>query len=506
MKDDRFSSEASYLTKIVNIIQEPNVSNLLILVMSAVVEISGAKRGFLVLLSKNDSPEFRVAHNIDESEITTPQFEVSRTVLAEVLKSGKTIRIENAMESNKYSARDSVQRLGLLSVLAVPLKTGDKVIGAIYLDNTSITGIFDEKKASLVTSFASKIAVVVSTASQTEQLRRQNREMMQQLRDKYKFENLVCASQTMFAVLDRVARIANTSTPVLITGESGTGKELIARSIHYNSNRAEKSFVPVNCGAIPASVIESELFGYVPGAFTGASGTRAGLFETANKGTIFLDEIGEFSAELQVKLLRVLQDGEIRKVGSDSVKNVDVRVISATNKDILSLIKKGVFREDLYYRLNGVKVEIPPLRERREDIALLIEHITKLLSAKSEREKLEIEPSARALLLGYDYPGNVRELEHILQGAAALAEGIIKPEHLPSQLTGSVELKTVVGIPRTIDELNAAKEQARETVEMLFITEALHSAGGNISEASRQTGMNRSQLQQLVSKHGISTV
>ncbi len=303
--------------------------------------------------------------------------------------------------------------------------------------------------------------------------------------------HIIGRSPRMQRIFRFVSKIAPTESAVLLTGESGTGKELLARSIHFQSRRAHRPILTINCGALPENLLESELFGHVRGAFTGATTDKKGLFEQADGGTLFLDEVGELTPPSQVKLLRALQDGEIRRVGSNHAVRVDVRIISATNRNLREAMQKGVFREDLYYRLNVFQIEIPPLRERREDIPLLAGYFLDRYAARMHKTLTGFSEEAQYRLMRYDYPGNVRELENALQRAVALAEDdVVRPEDLPPVMRQAQH-------PR----LEAPKEALRvpdgltlEDVEAMYIQRTLEQTGGNASEASRRLGISRSTL------------
>jgi transcriptional regulator with PAS, ATPase and Fis domain len=298
-----------------------------------------------------------------------------------------------------------------------------------------------------------------------------------------------------------VSKIAPTESAVLLTGESGTGKELLARSIHYQSRRAHKPFLAINCGALPENLLESELFGHVRGSFTGATTDKKGLFEQADGGTLFLDEVGELSPPSQVKLLRALQEGEVRRVGSNTAIRVDVRIISATNRDLRRAMEEGGFREDLYYRLNVFQIEIPPLRERREDIPLLAGYFLDRYAAKMHKSLDGFSEEAQLRLMRYEYPGNVRELENAIQRAVALAEDdVVRPEDLPPQMREAAR-------PR----IEAPKEAVRvpdgltlEEVETIYIQRTLEQVAGNVSEAARRLGISRSTLWRKLKKYDRS--
>ena len=303
--------------------------------------------------------------------------------------------------------------------------------------------------------------------------------------------SIIGATPRMQRIFRFVAKVAPTESAVLITGESGTGKELLAKSIHIQSNRAEAPFVAVNCGALPENLLESELFGHVRGSFTGATTDKKGLFEQADGGTIFLDEIGELTPPNQVKLLRGLQDGEVRRIGSNTSTRVDVRPIAATNRDLRAAMNSGDFREDLYYRLNVFHIEIPPLRERREDIPLLAAYFLEHYGKKMHKRITGFSHDAQMLLLRYAYPGNVRELENAVQRGVALAEGNeILPEDLPPEIRRT-EQPQLQGPKRVLEIPDGL---SLEEVEALYIQRTLDTAAGNASEAARRLGISRSTL------------
>ena len=301
---------------------------------------------------------------------------------------------------------------------------------------------------------------------------------------------LIGESEAMQKVFSAIAKATTTSATTLIIGESGTGKELVARAIHYNSPRNLAPFVPVNCGAIPEGLLESELFGHIKGAFTGATETRAGFFQTADGGTIFLDEISETSLSMQVKLLRVLQDKEVYMVGSTRPRKVDVRILASTNKDLLNLMKKGLFREDLFFRLNVITIDIPSLRERGEDIFLLTQYFATKFAEGLGKPKLRFSENAISVLKNYHWPGNVRELENVVQRLVVMTEGdLIEVPDLPSLMRFSALQKT--GLNRTLSE-----------VEAEYIRNVLTSVGGNKTRAAEILGIDRKTLREKLSKIG----
>ena len=322
--------------------------------------------------------------------------------------------------------------------------------------------------------------------------------------DDFSFTGVFGENPELLTVLETLNKAAASDFPVLIEGESGTGKELMAKVVHSNSNRSSMPFVSVNCGAIPDPLIESELFGHARGAFTGAETSRAGKFELANHGILFLDELGELSLENQVKLLRALQTGEIQRVGSDRNIEVDVRVVAATNKKLYQMTENGTFREDLYYRLSVVSVTIPPLRNRADEIPLLIDYFLKEAADKMGRPPVQLSPKLQAFLKVHKYRGNIRELQNIIYRVSCLADEVAGLRHLPDTirpLTTEPAIKDAEGGMRSLDEMRAL---AKHTAEEQFLTYHLKQNGGHVTTLARKLGMNRSYLQNLMKKHGLS--
>ncbi|MFQ5865747.1 MAG: sigma-54 interaction domain-containing protein [bacterium] len=322
-----------------------------------------------------------------------------------------------------------------------------------------------------------------------------------ELRSTFRFEFIVGHHPKMVNNLKLVSQIADTDATVLVQGESGTGKELIARALHCNSGRQDEPFVPINCGALPESLLESELFGHVRGAFTGAISDKPGWFERANGGTIFLDEVSEMTPALQVKLLRILQAGDYSPVGSTENRKCDVRIIAATNKDLLALVHQERFREDLYYRLNVIDIEVPPLRDRKSDIPLLTQHFINVYSAQYGKENLKMSRDTQRWLLSYAFPGNVRELENIIQRCVALVENnIIQPQHLPPSLNGGTNN---IGLAEKHSSFRAAKQRVVEKFEQEYIVDCLKASQGNVSRAAKSAGIDVKNFHVKMRKYGI---
>ncbi|OPX98320.1 MAG: Transcriptional regulatory protein ZraR [Syntrophorhabdus sp. PtaU1.Bin002] len=326
---------------------------------------------------------------------------------------------------------------------------------------------------------------------------RENTILRSCLKDKYKFENIIGISFPMQKVFELIEKVADTNATVLITGESGVGKELVAKAIHYNSSRKDSPLVVVNCGAIPETLLESELFGYEKGAFTGATGTRYGRFELAHGGSMFLDEIGDMSFNLQVKLLRVLQEKTFERVGGSKTVNVDVRIIAATNRVLDDLVKDGKFREDLYYRLNVVPIHLPPLRERRQDIPLLLNYFLERSNRMNSAEIDGCTEEAMSILMEYDYPGNVRELQNLIERVVVLKKkGSIDLEDLPEKIYGETETPSRLDIEKGYDTLVS-------TFEKNLILQALQETNGVKSKAAQILSINRTTLIEKMKRLGI---
>ena len=343
---------------------------------------------------------------------------------------------------------------------------------------------------------------LVEQAIEHGRLKAENRLLQSQLRSRYRFENIVGTSTALRRVLETVEKVADSDSTVLITGESGTGKELIARALHFNSRRADRMFVTVNCGAIPEELLESELFGHVRGAFTNAIAHREGRFAVANGGTIFLDEIGDMSSSLQVKLLRVLQDRTFEPVGSSKTVKVNVRVIAATNQDLEQAIRERRFREDLFYRLNVIPIETPALRERREDIPLLVHHFLQVMNQEKGKRVEGLSPPALELLCEYDWPGNVRELENLVERLVILrGDGTIEVDELPRSLRRAAE-RPAVAAPR-VPPAGIPFNEVVDRFETDLILQALERTQWNKNRAAQLLGLNRTTLLEKMKKKGL---
>jgi serine/threonine-protein kinase PknK len=493
-------------------------------IIDTAIELTRAERGFLILM-RGGELVFEVALNFRREEVSDPEYEVSRSIARDVAREGRSLITANAEEDDRFRAAHSVARLKLRSILCVPLRSGDDSIGALYLDNRFEQGLFTEDEAFLLEAFSAQAALALRNAdlfaalkesrdqiaelnrqlrgtvetqeAELEKVRRVLETQQESLTFRYNYSSIVGRSQAMAAVLKTVDRITPTGLPVLIVGESGTGKELIARAIHFNSPRAGRPFVSENCAAIPATLFESELFGYVRGAFTGADRDREGLIELADGGTLFLDEIGDLDLGLQKKLLRVLQEGEVRRLGEQRIRKVDVRIVSATNRNLERLIRERKFREDLYYRLCAVTVQVPPLRERTEDIPLLVEHFLAHLAETEGGAEKQIDAGALRVLMAHDWPGNVRELANELRRAWHLTEAMITRDALSRAVLEGHERRLEEGeaLPRLRDVV--------DRVERRLIQEAMQVHGGNKSRVADALGLSRVGLRKKMVRLGL---
>ena len=351
-----------------------------------------------------------------------------------------------------------------------------------------------------------ELEMVVERALERRQLLQENVNLKREVSARYSFENIIGSSPPMQNVYRLIARCAPTNSTVMLRGESGTGKELIARAIHFNSLRKDKPFVTVDCASLSENLLESELFGHVKGSFTGAVANKKGLLEEADGGTLFLDEIGNISLSTQAKLLRFIQEKEFKAVGDIKPRTVNIRLITATNKDLEGMVAEETFRDDLYYRINIFPIEIPPLRERRDDIPALSFHFLKQFSKEIDRKVTEFSGGAMNLLMNHDWPGNVRELENVIHRAVILtSDGIIRQAHLVNVL--DMQPLSGMGVPRTNEELKRIKKVARqksvEEIEKLFVLSALKRNQWSVTESAEDTGMQRSNFQALMKKYDI---
>lgn len=482
------------------LLAESDIQLVLSVAIDSAIEITGGERGMIILFDQDEGILFKAARNLRKEDITNPKFEISRTIINRVKSTGEPICAENALEDLSLKKSASVERLKILSVICLPLCYKDELFGVVYLDNRTLEGAFEDKTFEFAESFADFISLAAYHALEKKKLSNRVETLEADLRSKYQFEAIIGQHEKMVQILKLVAQVANSDATILIQGESGTGKELIACALHFNSNRREQPFIPINCGALPENLLESELFGHVKGAFTGAIKDKPGWFEQANGGTILLDEVSEMTPALQVKLLRILQTGEFSPVGGTGIRRCDVRMVAATNRDLKKLVHEHKFREDLYYRLNVIDLQIPPLRERLSDIPLLAQHFLAKHNSKGAAKRLS--ERASSLLMTYDYPGNVRELENAIHRAFTLSESeTIEAHHLPPTIyKGEKEFSS----SKRPANLTEAKQLAAEKAEQQFAQECLRASHGHIANAAKMAGIDRSNFHKIMNKYHIA--
>lgn len=483
------------------IYSERDVSALLEEVVDSIIEITSCERCFLKIFEEGNNVKIAVAKNSEKKEIDEEADGISEKVIDAATESGNAICITQLLTSDADEEKESTS-LGATSILCVPLKSQDKVLGVMYLDDAKADSYFTPDDALLLSSLGERVGVALENNLLFTELKESQEKLLQDLRGRFNFDEILGNSPQMVEVLKTVADVADTDATVLIEGESGTGKELLARAIHFNSGRSKKPFVPINCAAIPETLLESELFGYEKGAFTGAEQKKPGKFEKANGGTIFLDEIGEMSPLLQVKILRFLQSRQFEPLGSNRVKKSDVRIIAATNKELLSLVKENGFREDLFYRINVINIKLPPLRERKLDIEPLAESFALKFGKKNGKKIKGLDPEALNVLTRYGFPGNIRELENIIERSTILAQGEwITKEELPKTLFEGNDFDYKIKIPQNYGELKALKKKAVEEIEKSFLSHILTKNNDVVSKAAEEARMHRVELHRLINKY-----
>jgi transcriptional regulator with GAF, ATPase, and Fis domain len=456
------------------LIHQRDLSELLDALMDAVIEITNADKGFLVLL-EGDTIDVKVARNLNRENIADAVSQLSDSIIAKVVRSRKPVIVSDAMRDDEFSAAKSVMQLKVSSVICVPLLDRGRLLGLIYVGNDSIRDLFQQDTLRILTVFSSQASLIVANALLLNELRVDNRRLNERL-EQYRFGEIVGTSPPMQQVFRKVEKIAVTDISVLITGETGTGKELIAREIHNRSPRTGKPFITINCGAIPENLLESELFGHVKGAFTGAVANKQGKFQAADGGTLFLDEIGEMPIELQVKILRGLQERVVYRVGDTRPETCDIRILAATNRDLDKEIANGRFREDLYYRLNVVNVELPPLRQRGEDVLVIARYLLSRYSREYDVKVKGLSPNAAVAIRKHAWPGNIRELENRIKKAIVLCESsVIGPDDLG--LTSDV-------LPQIL-----TLAEAKDKFQRDYINEVLALNNGNRTKTARDLGV-----------------
>jgi len=472
-----------------------DLDNLLELIIESVTEVMGARASSLLLLDrKREKLYFQVATGEKKDDVKKFEISLGKGIAGYVAKTGKPLLVEDVTKDSIWDKKIS-ESIGFdtKSIACVPMKIGEEVIGVIEIIDREDGRAIRSEDMEILMAFANLAASAIVKAKEYKKVIEENVDLKAQLEMKYQ---IIGESGEIKKVIADAIKVANSKATVLIIGESGTGKELIARLIHKTGNRKDKPFTVVNCGALPETLLEAELFGHEKGSFTGALFKKIGLFETADGGTIFLDEVGEMSQAMQIKLLRVLQEGSFNRIGSSVPITVDVRVISATNKDLAKMTKERRFREDLFYRLNVIQLKVPALRERREDIPVLAEHFLQRFSTERGIRKMEFSSEAIKAMLSYDWPGNIRELENAIERAVVMGDGNkVMVDDLP---IGNTDLWFQGGI-----EVGMNLKDAQEIFKKEFLKKTLAYTHGNRKKAAEILKIQRTYLSRLISEFNL---
>jgi transcriptional regulator with GAF, ATPase, and Fis domain len=478
---------------------------LLVKIVGEILLLSDTERGFIMLYEGDGSLSFGLGRTRKGGDLEAQEFKISMSTAESVAENAVPIIAAGPEALRAIRDKKSVADLGLKTIICVPLRAPGGVQGVLYADSRSAVPELTTVKTEIVNAFAEQAAVAIENAKQYDRLRESKSELQRQydrLRREMKRGSglgpIIGRSAGMLELFDKIEKVASTDAAVLIEGETGTGKELVAKTIHEKSPRGGGPFIAVNCGAIPEGIMESELFGHKRGAFTGATQDREGVFEAANGGTLLLDEISEMLPHLQVKLLRALQEGKITRVGESTTRAVDVRLISATNKNLDEEMAKGTFRSDLYYRLHVVLLRIPPLRERGNDILLLAQYFLDRFADGMGRGPRRVTPESAEALLEYQWAGNVRELENVMEGAAALgphAEALTL-DLLPPNISGmTVGAATIEG---------GSYKEMLESYERVLLSKALEEHGGNVAKVAAKLKVSKQHVYNRINRLGIS--
>jgi len=461
------------------------------------------ERGTICILNPlRNEISIEVAHGLSKAAMAKGKYKMGEGITGRVIETGSALVVPKISEEplflNRTATRKAVQDKEL-SFMCVPIKKGNQVIGALSVDRPfdKDYSLKDGKRLlSIVATMLAQHVINLETIQlEKDQLREENRRLRQELSSKFRITNIIGNSNKMREVFQMISQVSKSNATVLIRGESGTGKELGANAIHYNSLRAKNPFVKVNCAALPSNLIESELFGHEKGAFTGAIRQKRGKFELANKGTIFLDEIGSVGMDVQVKLLRVLQEKEFERVGGYQTIKTDVRILAATNKNLEQAVEDETFRGDLYYRLNVFPIYMPPLRERKTDILLLADHFLERYAKDNHKDIRRFSTPAIDMLMQYHWPGNVRELENCIERAVLICEeGVVHSYHLPATVQTAEESDTVLG---------RSLEDALTNLEREMIIDALKTTRGNMAKASQILKTTERKFAYKAKKHGV---
>ncbi len=467
---------------------------LLELALDTVLEMCACARGFIATVTEAGEYEWIAARNFHRETISEPEREISGSVIQRALQWKTEVQVDANDPNNSLLQATSMMRREGGALVCVPIWIEQKVHGVIYLDQFS--GDITVSLFQLVKQFSLQLASFMKNARAFSELRASRETLLDNLKNRYRFDRIVAQSKPMLAILKTVAKVAATDARVLIQGETGTGKDLIARALHENSSRRDGPYVEVDCGALPPNLIESELFGYKKGAFTGAQEDKLGLLEAAQGGTLFLDEINNLPREFQTKLLRALQQSKVRRIGETRERVVDFRLVCATSKDLKAELGDEGFRQDLYYRINTLTLDLPPLRQRIDDLLPLVTSFLEKFCRLYQRSELVPSPEVMTALECHAWPGNVRELEHVIERAVILSEGPrLTLADLPFEFHGTDPWEAEHEPPTLEDFVNRSKKH--------YIAKVLRECGGKKVEAAKRLGINRSYLFQLIKQLGI---
>jgi transcriptional regulator with GAF, ATPase, and Fis domain len=509
------------------IVGETDLDRLIPAALEVALQLSGAQRGFVLLRDRDAAPfEVKYSRNQNGEPIDPAHLDVSETVAREVAATARPVVTVDAANDDRFEDARSVLELRFNAILCVPIQERERVLGCLYLDHRGGTPTFGGEVPRMITAFADLVALALMSARRVReierertQLTRAKEEIAQLLAEKedlvtdlasrchqletdlrrerddaglrFNYDHMIARAASMQPVLRQIDRVVDTELPIVIQGESGTGKEVVARTIHSSGQNRRAPFVAVNCAALAEDLLESELFGHKRGAFTGAFADRKGLFEAASGGTLFLDEVGDMSLAMQVKLLRAIQEGRIRPVGSTQEVAVQVRILAATNRDLVEMVTRGEFREDLFYRIATMVIDLPALRERTEDIPLLVRHI--LGKIKSGGPLPVVGGAALRMLMEYHWPGNIRQLENVVRAATVMSEGEIHAELVASLLPD-------FGARRPAPQARAVSGRPRKCTRS-SVEEAMRVAGGRRADAARALGVSLRTLQRYLTKY-----
>lgn len=482
-KDEQKIKELELLYRVSQILDENmDMRNVLRPVMDTLGEYMEFQHATVTLYNRQTGEiSIELATGLSPTQTKKGRYKVGEGITGKVVETGKPIVVPDVTKDPNFLDRTGRGKISGKAFVCVPISIEKEVVGALSVDEFNSSKDQLDEDLRLLEIIAMMIASAVKLRRQAEEeteiLLAENERLRTELKDRFRPSNIIGNSREMQVVFDQIAKVAKSPSTVLILGETGTGKELVAQAIHYNSDRANGPFVRVHCAALPENIIESELFGHEKGAFTGAIAEHKGRFEMADGGTIFLDEIGEISATLQVKLLRVLQEHEFERVGGNKTIHVNIRVIAATNKNLLQMVHEGKFREDLYYRLHIFPIYVPPLRKRKSDIVLLADYFLERYSKMLGKDVRRLSTGTIDMLMSYHWAGNVRELENCIERAVLVAEGnVIYPHHLPPTL----QTAESTGAP-----VRGDLKSMVETYERDIICDALKSAKGKVAPAAR---------------------